>query len=109
MSRILIIEDDESLRRELIGILELDGYEAQATRGFFDDSDPSWKDEYAAYGGDMAKCMSSRSDSWDNVVRASAQVDYWKSGVRYQALLDQIHDAEQMLDPATLDAAGKNE
>lgn len=34
MSRIFIIEDDESLKRELIGILELDGYEALATEDF---------------------------------------------------------------------------
>lgn len=34
MSRIFIIEDDESLRRELASILELDGYEAQATEDF---------------------------------------------------------------------------
>lgn len=34
MSRIFIIEDDESLKRELISILELDGYEALATEDF---------------------------------------------------------------------------
>lgn len=80
-----------------------------ASAQFFDDPGPSWKDEYQAYDGDMAKCMSTRSDSWDAVVRASAQVDYWESGVSYQALLDQIPDVDQMLDPATLDAARGNE
>ena len=34
MSKIFIIEDDGSLRRELIGILELDGYEVLATEDF---------------------------------------------------------------------------
>ena len=80
-----------------------------ASSQFFDDPDPSWEDEYADFDGDMAKCMSSRSDSWDGVVRSSAQVDYWKSGVSYQTLLDQVPDVDQLLDPATLDAARENE
>ena len=69
----------------------------------------SWKEESARYEGDIAACLSDRTDKWDAVIRESAQIDYWDSSVTYQELIDQIAGAEHMNNADTLAAIGRTE
>ena len=69
----------------------------------------SWQEESARYDGDMAACLAERSSQWDSTVRASAQIDYWNSGVKYQALLDQVPNVEKLKGADVLASIGKSE
>ena len=80
-----------------------------ASTRYFDDPDEAWRDEYSRYGGDIAACLSDRSDGWEDTVRASAQIDYWPSGVSYGALLDQVPGVEGIKDPDTLSRMAQTE
>ena len=101
-----------------MGLLELfAGNIEQVTRydasilaqpSYFPD-DASWEAESARYDGDMAACLADRTDKWESVVRESAQIDYWDSGVNYQALLDQVQNVEDLKDADVLAAIGKTE
>lgn len=76
---------------------------------YFDEPEPSWQDRYRAFGGDIAACLASSTDSWDDIVRASAQLDFWPSNVTYQVLLDQVPDVELLKEPEMLAAIGATE
>lgn len=76
---------------------------------YFDDQDGAWMEESRRFDGDMAACLASRTDAWDAVVRESAQLDYWPSGITYQALLDQVPDVERIKDADTLARIGRTE
>lgn len=75
---------------------------------FFTGND-SWKEESARYNGDIAACLNDRTDKWDDSIRSSAQLDYWAAGVNYQALLDQIPNADTMQKAETLKMMGESE
>ena len=72
-------------------------------------NDTSWVEESARYHGDIAACLAERTNLWDKAVRNSAQVDFWNSGVTYQALLDQIPDTAHTKDAEVLAAIGKTQ
>ena len=71
--------------------------------------DTSWEGESARYDGDIAACLAERTGKWESVVSESAQIDYWDSGVNYQALLDQIQNVEDLKDADVLTAICKTE
>ena len=60
--------------------------------------------EFDAYDGDMAACLSDRALGWDNLVSASAQVDYYQTDATYAALLDQVPGSEGMVDDSVYQA-----
>ena len=100
-----------------MGLLELfTGNIEQATRFdatiqssplyFDEDEGASWREDRDRFGGDIAACLASRTDKWEGVVRESAQLDYWRTGVHYQALLDQIPNVGDLKDADMLEAIG---
>lgn len=102
-----------------MGLLELfAGNIAQTTRydativassSTFENIGTNWQVEYLRYDGDMAACITSRTDAWDAAVRSSAQVDLWYGDSTYQELLDQIPDAGHMQDADTIARIGATE
>ena len=76
---------------------------------FFTSDDDSWKEESARYNGDIAACLTDRTDKWNDSIRSSAQLDYWAAGVNYQTLLDQIPNVEKMQEAETLKMMGETE
>ena len=71
--------------------------------------DTSWKEENARYDGDIASYLADRTDKWDAAIRDSAQIDFWNSGVKYQMLLDQIPNVEDLKSADVLAAIGETE
>ncbi len=90
------------------GIEQATRYDAtiQASPLFFDDADDSWKEERNRYNGDMAACIADHTSKWNDVVRDSAQIDFWDTDVKYQVLLDQISNAEELKDASMLERIG---
>ena len=80
-----------------------------ASARYFDDPDSSWQDRFLQHDGDIAACLASRSQGWDETIDASAQVDRWPSGVTYGTLFDQIPGVEGMENADTLSRMGRTE
>lgn len=81
----------------------------QASPMYYDIPDTAWKDERERYEGDIAACLADLAGTWSDAVRASAQLDYWPSGVTYQALLDQVPNVESLKKADMLEAIGSTQ
>ena len=80
-----------------------------ASARYFDDPDSAWQDRFRQHDGDIAACLASRSQGWDETIDASAQVDRWPLGVTYGTLFDQIPGVEGMENADTLSRMGRTE
>ena len=85
-------------------IKETTRYDASllASDMYFDGASDSWKDEYRRFDGSIAACLASQTNAWDDVVRAYAQIDSWRSGAYYQTLIDQVPQAKDLVNEETL-------
>lgn len=65
--------------------------------------------DYEKFGGDMAASIGAKSGSWDGLVRASAQLDFYYPGsCRYASIIEQIPDAQRLASASTLESIGKS-
>lgn len=92
-------------------IKEVTRYDATivASSELFDNPNPAWQERYQRFDGNIETSLSSCTENWGDFVRASAQIDYWPSGISYQELLDQIPDVADLLNPDVLARIGPTE
>lgn len=54
----------------------------------FEESYPKSAKRIAAYNGDAAACMADKMDCWDDLVAASAQLDYYPLTTRWKSVIE---------------------
>ncbi len=64
---------------------------------------------FEQYDGDMAACFADRSTTWENVVKSSAQFDYYLTGVKYESVTTQVPNAAQLVQGDTLQSIDATE
>ncbi len=79
----------------------------QASPDHFDTPGDAWRGERDRYNNNIAACIADHTSMWNDVVRASAQVDFWSTNEKYQTLLDQIPSVENLKDATILASIGK--
>ena len=57
----------------------------------------------------MAACFADRSTTWENVVKSSAQFDYYLTGVKCESVTAQVPNAAQLVQGDTLQSINATE
>ena len=59
---------------------------------------------FERYEGSMAACLADRSDSWKELVKNSAQIDYYRTGATYADITSQVPNATELVKSDTLNS-----
>ena len=59
---------------------------------------------FERYDGNIAACLAERSSSWEELVKSSAQIDYYRTGATYADITSQVPNATELVKSDTLNS-----
>ncbi len=64
---------------------------------------------FERYDGNIAACLAERSSSWEELVKGSAQIDYYRTGITYADITSQVSNAAELVKSETLSSINATE